>query len=153
MEVNGRVGFDYAKFTRPGEVVEQAQPRETWPEVLEHSISHIRQNAEPKAGLLDPWNPGQHGRIEIHPHDGVLLRQLLDLLRREADAVVAGDRLPVSLGIQNVCIVIQTVRPVGLFKTFLLYAGNSQQVAMRLLIGRSAEDFSIVEDHGLQIHA
>ena len=69
------------------------------------------------------------------------------------DAGVAGNGLPVSLAVQNVGIVIQTVSPIGLFESLLLHAGDSQQVAMRLRVGRSAENFPIVEDHGLQIHA
>ena len=77
----------------------------------------------------------------------------LDLLCREVDPGVTGDGLPVSLAIQNVGIVIQPVGPIGLFERLLLHSGDGQQIAMRLWVGWSAENFPIVEDHGLQIHA
>jgi hypothetical protein len=77
-------------------------------------------------------NPGEHRRIQVHPHDGVLFHQLLDLLGREADPGVAGNGLPVSLAVQNVGIVIQTVGPIGLFESLLLHPGDGQQIAMRL---------------------
>src|ERR1700683_768100 len=71
----------------------------------------------------------------------------------EAHPGVASNGLPISLAVQDVGIVIQTVDPIGLLKSLLLHPGDGQQVAMRLRVRRSAENFDIVEDDGLQIHA
>jgi hypothetical protein len=60
---------------------------------------------------------------------------------------------PVCLAVQDVGIVIQTVGPIGLFESLLLHPGDGQQIVMRLGVGRSTENFPIVEDHGFQIHA
>ena len=57
------------------------------------------------------------------------------------------------LAVQNIGIVIQTVGPIGLFKSLFLHPGDGQQIAMGLRVRRSAENFTIVEDDGLQIHA
>jgi hypothetical protein len=73
---------------------------------------------------------------------------LADLFGTEVNTRVTGDGLPVSLAVQDVSVVIEPVGPIGLFERLLLDSRNAQQVAMRLRVGRTTENFTIVEDNG-----